>query len=1503
MTEQHQPEQQSTELLANDQKKSNWRYLRWFVYTLIFLLVLLVVGIFALASSDKGSRWLLEFAMDRQKMIQYQYRGGNLVEGIDVGQVVVKVKDTEVKVDQAEIRLGWRAIVNKEVHLMSAQAGEVQVINHAPPKDEDFKFSELKLPFVLRLDDAKVSKLSIINQKSTVNFYDVQLYDAIWSGAKLQLTNSSMSMGFLSVDRATGYIQFDGKYPLNMRANLTIPSLEGLNLHQIKVDARGDLDTVQAGFASATPDIISGYVVAHPLRKNVPMKGKVYWQDFKWPLLTDQELFSKAGEILVSGDIAKLNFNLDTDLSGKNIPQGQYQALMNTDLKQLNIEDFQGQLMKGQLDLAGVLSWQDGVKWDISGNMQGINPKDPVIPAVVSDFLPQNVSGLISSTGSLKNGLDILATVDFKGNEKWNIHLTQGTQKQAPMRLNAKWKQFDRELPYIGWLTSQQGDVDLTLSGSGQDIKVATQVAKQEKSMLPWGSYEAILNFNNNVLSVKDFVLQQNEGRLFGQAVLNVPTENTQLSWKANLNADKFNPQNIAAAAPLNRVDGKIIANGYAKTNQQIIHLESINLAGQLLQGGQVQPVALTGKSTVAVLLHDGKQQSGLKSFAVLYDGALNAKNYSEGPLKLKVSGTPQELNIEQLFHQGLAGKIDARGQVRLANGFGWDLKADLQNFKPNYFVSNVQGNISGKINTSGQWSDKQKFIFLRDLNLHGQLQNKPLVGKGNLALSFTQANGFMPTQFEANNLLLSYANNIVYATGNAQRLQLNVNAPNLQEIYAGLRGTIKGFVSVQSQPDLNVKSNLIAENLGFKNLLDIEKISLTGILPTSVSKPSRIDFIIKNLKSGERKIDNVALGLKGTYRAHILDFSADNQLSKFSSRLAGGFNQQNDWLGQLQKGRFDSKEVVLEQNQNANIVFKKATTSLSMGAHCWLSKDQIRGEICVAKQLEASPQKGDAALTIKNIDLEDFKTFLPAGFSLTGRVAGFANVAWLQNQPMKVDAQFVSKNGTVGLIPVDSTQPVSLDYKEVRIGAQTQPEGLALQFNADTPLLGSGFAKVIVGTTGQDKSLSGLVAVNNMRLDLLKPFISDVRVLKGSLSAAGKLNGTLKSPLFNGEVRLKNGEFALNSVPLDLKAIELSTTIAGDTAKIAGRFNAGQGIGRLDGDVSWKGVPEINLSLSGKDLEIAQPPLIKAQASPFIKANIKPTEKTLSVDGNITIPYALITMPEGGANVVGVTADARIVDSRKQQAYIAAAKAWRIDANVGVELGNNVKFRGFGNDIPLVGRLKLSQAGTQIALRANGAIGVSRIVTIEAYGQRLDLRRAIIRFGGELSNPSLDIDANKSIQGHTIGLQVTGVASRPAINIYNDAGLSEQQAINALLTGRISEGASGVNNTEGFKSDVNNTIAAAGISMGLGGTRALTNQIGRSFGLSGLALDAQGSGDDTQVSVTGYITPDLYLRYGVGIFTPVNKLTLRYQVNRRLYVEATSSLERAVDIFYHWRF
>ncbi|MDQ9832018.1 hypothetical protein RFY41_03020, partial [Acinetobacter soli] len=42
-----------------------------------------------------------------------------------------------------------------------------------------------------------------------------------------------------------------------------------------------------------------------------------------------------------------------------------------------------------------------------------------------------------------------------------------------------------------------------------------------------------------------------------------------QLKWNAFLTAKDFNPQSISTAAPVDRLNGQVKANGYAKPNQQ----------------------------------------------------------------------------------------------------------------------------------------------------------------------------------------------------------------------------------------------------------------------------------------------------------------------------------------------------------------------------------------------------------------------------------------------------------------------------------------------------------------------------------------------------------------------------------------------------------------------------------------------------------------------------------------------------------------------------------------------------------------------------------------------------------------------------------------------------------------------------------------------------------------------------------------------------------------------
>ena len=60
---------------------------------------------------------------------------------------------------------------------------------------------------------------------------------------------------------------------------------------------------------------------------------------------------------------------------------------------------------------------------------------------------------------------------------------------------------------------------------------------------------------------------------------------------------------------------------------------------------------------------------------------------------------------------------------------------------------------------------------------------------------------------------------------------------------------------------------------------------------------------------------------------------------------------------------------------------------------------------------------------------------------------------------------------------------------------------------------------------------------------------------------------------------------------------------------------------------------------------------------------------------------------------------------------------------------------------------------------------------------------------------------------------------------------------------------------------------------------------------------------EGTQVVVSGTIAPNLRVSYGVGVFSPVNTLTLRYQLTSRLALSAMRSLENALDLFYTFEF
>ena len=122
---------------------------------------------------------------------------------------------------------------------------------------------------------------------------------------------------------------------------------------------------------------------------------------------------------------------------------------------------------------------------------------------------------------------------------------------------------------------------------------------------------------------------------------------------------------------------------------------------------------------------------------------------------------------------------------------------------------------------------------------------------------------------------------------------------------------------------------------------------------------------------------------------------------------------------------------------------------------------------------------------------------------------------------------------------------------------------------------------------------------------------------------------------------------------------------------------------------------------------------------------------------------------------------------------------------------------------------------------------------------------------------------------------------------------MPEEEVLSFLILGRPLIGA----DDEGMS-----LLARAALSLGVGGGARIAGVV-EEFGIEDVHVDTVGMGEETEVVVSGRIGPRLELSYGIGVFSPVRRLTMRYRLTRGLFLEAVSSVEDSIDLFYTYSF
>ncbi|MDF3007335.1 MAG: tamB, partial [Enterobacter kobei] len=310
-----------------------------------------------------------------------------------------------------------------------------------------------------------------------------------------------------------------------------------------------------------------------------------------------------------------------------------------------------------------------------------------------------------------------------------------------------------------------------------------------------------------------------------------------------------------------------------------------------------------------------------------------------------------------------------------------------------------------------------------------------------------------------------------------------------------------------------------------------------------------------------------------------------------------------------------------------------------------------------------------------------------------------------------------------------------------------------------------------------------------------------------------------------------------------------------------------------------------------GSKVRITVPPMIRLDASPDVV--FVATPELFTLDGSIDIPWARIVVHDVPESAVGVSSDEVMLNANLEPEKPQSASI-PINSNLIVHVGNNVRMDAFGLKARLNGDLKVAQDNQGLGL--NGQINIPE-GRFHAYGQDLIVRKGELLFSGPPDQPLLNIEAIRNPEATEndviAGVRVTGTADEPKAEIFSDPAMSQQEALSYLLRGQP------------LDSDQSDSAAMTSALVGLGVAQSgqVVGKIGETFGVSNLALDTAGVGDSSQVVVSGYVLPGLQVKYGVGIFDSLATLTLRYRLMPKLYLEAVSGIDQALDLLYQFEF
>ena len=834
--------------------------------------------------------------------------------------------------------------------------------------------------------------------------------------------------------------------------------------------------------------------------------------------------------------------------------------------------------------------------------------------------------------------------------------------------------------------------------------------------------------------------------------------------------------------------------------------------------------------------------------------------------------------------------------------------------------------------------------IDLRDISGSGQIDYRYLEDENRVDLSLDSFDGFLgeypltgraelhsrDTAIQFDSLKLRTSSNSIDLSGTVDEtvnLNWHIDAPALQQLLTGYTGVVSGTGSlIGNLDDPGVAGALQVRDFATGPVtVAAADITLAGTLADLESAASLTEVAIKS-ETGSAQLERLTLEFAGGRAAHTVQAEIASEYGALSLRLQGGLpdGTADQWQGNLIATELQGDFGHWTQQGGPRPLTLSRTAS-RLPETCWT---QQATRACVTLTQRTADQFG-LSLTVSNFPLSEFNAEtgadalipwpvlprLPVGIRLAGATnATLTGVIDLATTP-QMQFEVASQQAVLTIASTTTTDAAiddalltpeiqQYDWDVLRIEGSYTDGNWRLQSSAE--LSQQNLAGTTLGLRGLLDSeiaidgagnLGGNLSARFDELGWVQAFLPELSNVSGNLVGQASVSGTLAAPVFAGELDLRQGQ-------ADLAALGLHFTGANSALRVreTGEAQFDGGLTSNAGNIAFSGSftdlyqasRQLQAELSGSRFQVSNTTDAIMELSPDLR--VTADRNLIHLTGNLDIPLLTLVLRELPESAVDISRDTVIVnfpeDRPELGRTITASENTLFDipvaAEINLTLGEAVTVSGFGMDADLGGQLAIQQRpdGSNLTY---GELAIAK-GSYRIYGQELNLSQGKLLFFGAVDNPALDIRATREVEGVTVGVLMNGTLKNIRSQLFSTPALPENDIIAVLVTGRPY--------SEMGEQDGNAVIGAIA-ALGLDKGQGLTSQIRDTLGLDTFGINSTGNINSSMLTIGKYLTPDIFIHYGVGLFDRQSKIAIDYSLSERVKLQAESGEYQSLDVTY----